>query len=405
MKMHIVKIFCLMFVVMISSCSDDSPVMNNVITPDTSPMWPQAGFDARHTGNINAQKTYIQPVMQGQLDWSYTFPSSAYSDGSEFCIDSKGNIYFIAQSSPWGVLYKFTTDGKVIWKIDSVTSNNYAAISMSANEERIYFIATRPSNFHKLFCYDSSGAFLWKNDSLSGYGYGSKPTIGKDGTIYSLVGGLSAIDANGKVKWAFNTGVSSYAELSLDKVENIYTTGRNVRKISKDGILLWEFQPHANFFTWCVVIDGYNNLYFTDYRTPNQSAHLYSLNEDGQIRWTINGYGGGYDCAITKDNHIITDGDSIRMYDTSGALLWKQSSFPPGTPYSYAENVFLDGEGNIYYLGYTSPGIYACSMTVIGEIRWNYYLGEYINLPQIALSPTGKLLFSPKRSIKIYSVK
>jgi hypothetical protein len=159
----------------ISSCSD---TVNNVIVPpehDYSPMWPQIGYNAQNTSNPYAPKVKCQPVQLGTVDWYYEFPQAYYSDGAEFTVDSKSNIYFISQQDPIHKVYKFRTDGTVIWKIDSVHSYNYAFITLSSDESKIYFHSRE-----LLYCYDSSGKYNW--NTQQGWIY-PKPSIGKDGTI------------------------------------------------------------------------------------------------------------------------------------------------------------------------------------------------------------------------------
>jgi len=373
-----------------SACNND--YINNWVQTEHLPMWSQPGHDGRRTGNISAINN-TKPVSSGVIDWTHDFPAGYYDDGGQFCIDSKGCIYYLSQLSNNGSIYKFRSDGSVIWKIDTVNSPNYASISLNADETRIYFSAYRRNSNQQLWCYDSTGIFKWSLTEVTN----QKPLIGKSGTIYVDYGGVKAVNPDGTLKWLKNYSFTTISEWALDNDENVYTGGGTVAKFSKDGNLLWTYRPEGNagFNAMGIVIDYNNNIYFGE---ANQYL-LYSLTKDGIFRWKDSATC-RYIPAITKDNIIISGGKSVTAFDTSGIKLWSKNPIHGNDVYS----ITLDGEGNSYFISSSSPTIFE-AMDKNGNSLWSSVNIPLASLPLLALSPQGRILFGPKRAYTIYCFK
>ena len=267
--------------------------LSNTVNPEdpvtsTKPAWPMPGYNARNTSNPYAPTVVMNPVVNGALDWSYTFPPGNYSDGSQFCVDSRGFVYYLHQIYSLGALYKFSPDGNVVWKRDSLIQWNFAAISLSRDESRIYFVAFKPGILGQIILSRFSRKVLWHKDSA----LVTKPAIGRDDVIYSFhMNGLTAYSKEGNTLWT-NTSVKGNAAqnyIALDKEDNIYTVNYPDKyvKVSKQGDVRWEYSAGNNFSG--IVIDGFGNLYFISYADDK----LYSLNNSGQLKWTkpnVNAY-------------------------------------------------------------------------------------------------------------------
>jgi len=375
-------------------CTESSNPLNPV--PDYSPMWPMPGYNARNTSSPYAPDATMNPVVNGVLSWSYTFPSGSYSDGSQFCVDSRGFIYYLHQITPLGALYKFSPDGQVVWKRDSLIQWNYAAISLSSDESKIYFVAFKQGMWDRLYCLDSAGKYNWYKDSA----LVTKPAIGKDGIIYSFnINGLIAVSPDGNILWT-NTSVKGNAPLkyiALDREDNIYTISfpGNYVKVSKQGDIKWEYTAVNNFSG--IVIDGFGNIYFTDY-----NYKLYCLNNSGKLKWTkpnVNAYSAP---VITSDNRIIvSSGGYVISYDTSGTEIWR---FQPFTNLTGAEGLLLDDADNVYYIG-EENSILAGSITAVGVKRWEVSTNLFsASLPPPVLLPQGRIVVAPKRAGRIQAV-
>jgi hypothetical protein len=382
---------------MLYGCNESTNTVDPVSL--NTPMWPMPGYNARNTSSPYAPDAIMNPVVNGALDWSYTFPSGNYSDGSQFCVDSRGFIYYLHQIQPNGALYKFSPDGKVVWKRDSLNQWNFAAISLSRDESRIYFVAFKPGISDALFCLDSAGNYKWHLPSA----LVTKPAIGKDGIIYSFYNnGLSAISPDGNVLWtnALITGSAAQNFIALDRDENIYTVNypSSYVKVSKNGTVVWQFTAVNNFSG--MVLDGFGNTYFVGYSDDK----LYCLNKSGQIKWTKQNVLGYNYPVITSDNKIlVSSGINIISYDTSGTELWRCQGFTnPNGP----EGLLLDNQNNVYYIGdFSSNGIKAGCISSGGVKKWEINSNIFTStLPPPVLLPQGKMLVAPKRAFKMQAV-
>lgn len=382
---------------MFGGCSD-SPVNNN-LAPSYYPIWPQPGFNARNTSNPSSPYVYMNPVIQGIADWSYTFPSGSFSDGAEFCVDSKGNIYYLNQLYPTGGLYKFKFDGTLVWKIDSLMQWNYCGISLSGNEKKIYLSAYKVQPYAEgLYCVDSGGTIDWY---IPGCNNGEKPVIGRDGIIYTFKDfHLTALSSTNVVWSSPNiTQVFANTKISLDESDNLYLTqSLGIVKASKtNGDVIWQYTTGT--FTQGIVIDGFGNVYFNGFSNDT----LYCLNKNGQLKWSKPNANQYSTPVISKENIIfISTGNDIVAYDTAGNEIWKKPAFNDG---GGAESLMLDDEDNIYYIR-DMNGITAGSMSKTGLFRWQtekFNIGS--TLPPPVLIPQGKLLFAPKRAGNIQAIK
>jgi len=398
MKAVFSLLLLLLFVLTNAGCNSDSPTQP-VVPPSYSPMWPQHGFNGRQTGNPLSASNDVMPVSSGAIDWTYNFPAGECSDGSEFCVDSKGNIYYLHQLYPKGALYKFRQDGSVAWKIDSLMTGNFAAISLSTDESFIFFHAVyKKDTYYSLMRVDSSGNLIKLIDNIHDDEF--KVVIGRDGTLYSFVSQiLTAVNPNsGSVIWTQGSvGKTYYNKIALDNDDNIYTYSQTgVVKVNKSGSVVWRTELGNRPYP--IVIDGYGNLYFTV-----GTDSLYCLNKDGKVKWKKFALYSKYGLtAVTKDNKIIaTNGLYVTCYDTAGTELWRTESF--AGKYTGAEGLMLDKDDNIYYIGDNgSSGISAGSISASGIKRWEQFnLGISGSLPPPVLLPQGKMLIAPKRAYKI----
>jgi hypothetical protein len=356
------------------------------------------GYNARNTSNPYAPPVFMNPVVNGSLNWSFTFPTGNYSDGSQFCVDSRGYVYYLHQIGTLGALYKFTPDGQVVWKKDSLMQNNFAAISLSKDESRIYFVAYKPGISDALFCLDSAGKYKWHLPSA----LVTKPAVANDGTIFSFYNNsLTAISPDGNILWtnALITGNAAQNFIALDRDDNLYTVNypSTYVKVNKQGQLVWQFTAVNNFTG--IVLDGFGNSYFVGYSDDK----LYCLNYLGQLKWTKQNVIGYTYPVITSDNRIaVSSGSYIILYDTSGTEIWRCQGFTGGNP--TPEGLLLDDANNIYYIGDGNGGILAGSVSSSGIKKWEVNTVLYLTLPPPVLLPQGKMLVAPKRAGKIQSV-
>lgn len=391
-------IIAVLFSFIYYGCTESSNPLNPV--PDTKPAWPMFGYNARNTSSPYALNSIMNPVINGALDWSYTFPQGNLSDGSQFCVDSRGYVYFIHQIQPPGAIYKFSPDGHVVWKRDSLIQWNFAAISLSMDESRIYTVVFKPGSYDRLYCLDSSGAEMWfiNNAQLC------KPAIGKDGTIYTfLSNGLTAVSSNGGILWTNESlkGPYNHNYIAIDKAGNLQTFIYNgmenysVVKTDKNGTVLWQKATGLPFFG--MVIDGYGNSYYVDASVDK----LICLGQNGNTKWSVPNVYGYFTPVINSKNDVIYYKNSfIISCDTAGNEKWRCQAF---TNQGAAEGLLLDDFDNVYYIQDASY-IKAGSVSSNGVKRWEIQTDMGSTLPPPSLMPNGKMLIAPKRAYKIQAV-
>ena len=184
-------------------------ILSNTLNPEdpvtsTKPAWPMPGYNSRNTSNPYAPTVVMNPVVNGALDWSYTLPAcnNTCTEGCRLCVDSKGFIYYLQMRlSVGGGFYKFSPDGNVVWKKDSLLGNTFNSTTLSSDESKIYFSACTRNGFNdNLYCIDSAGKEKWNIKLVSGM----KITANKDGNILFGKSGLSMASPDGVIKWTYN---------------------------------------------------------------------------------------------------------------------------------------------------------------------------------------------------------
>lgn len=144
---------------------------------------------------------------------------------------------------------------------------------------------------------------------------------------------------------------------------------------------VWEYSLGTEQVIGSASLDSYGNIYFiTDSGKtytfgPAEKLKLYSLNNNGNLRWvkTISGnfIVQGQKClAISADDVIYAPGDSLYALDIYGNKVW-----------TYYNNYILGGvhqapiidqSGNIYFSSYNN--IYSINNN--GTLNWKYETGE-----------------------------
>ncbi len=378
--------------IFISSCSTDSP-LSIIITPDTSPMWRQFSYDARHTGNPNSPRVPLTPVINGVVEWVDTVTTGFPNDGTDCSIDSKGNIYFLSTAVPNAHVIKYNIEGKIIWEKDTLGIDGFFGIAISTDESRIYY-----SDFGHITCRDSAGNLIWR---LNERGAGNPIIDNENNLLINNNGFLTKISSIGVKLWTL-PDVNGYIYSPVfDKDYNIYFPGikndHNVLvKVNKNGVILWiyDFNNYIPNTSRSVVIDGYNNIYYSHDK-------LYAMSKDGVLKWQKS-FGGETTPAITKDNRLIVNSwEGFTMLDTSGTTVWSQNT-GANSNQSY---LVLDDEDNIYF-NYSVAGLSVISLDKFGNTRWNLQniTGGSV-IPGPVLSPLARLITYPKRPARVYSIK
>ena len=180
---------------------------------------------------------------QGEILWTYETPVRTFAFSSP-AVASDGTIYVGGDDH---ALHAINRDGSPRWKFRTGDLIRTAA-SISA-DGTIYV----PSYDGRLYAVDADGSERWSVVVMrapEGYGgspaqVNSPPSIGPDGTIYVLGGGLFAISPDGSIRWHFESGTSGFRTTPILGADGtVYlASGPTVTALDAQGSLLWDYQP------------------------------------------------------------------------------------------------------------------------------------------------------------------
>ena len=181
------------------------------------------------------------------------------------------------------VMYKFDTNGRVVWKC-KLGEAIYSSAAASSDGETLYV----GSNDNRLYAIDTtSGKILW-SQILHGKVEAS-PAVGSDGTIFvaDFGGFVSAISRHGSIEWSYETPgrVSIVSSPTLDLEDTVYigSKTKQVLAIRRDGTLKWSYSLDENVDS-TLTLDRDGDLVFGGSRG---GVHVLD-SASGQARWSFN---------------------------------------------------------------------------------------------------------------------
>ncbi|WP_164985077.1 PQQ-binding-like beta-propeller repeat protein [Ammoniphilus sp. CFH 90114] len=211
------------------------------------------------------------------------------------------------------------------------------------------------------------------------------PTIGKDGTIYTLsYGDLKAISPDGKIKWTYQGGEFGLemARPTVGSDNTIYVVRRentfqSLVALTPDGKEKWKATPedaHMGYITTPVL--GKDGTLYGGINGQGKKS-IYALNPDGTTKWSFTGEGPTHKFlsgislpAIGEDGTLyvgMSDG-YVYALGEDGKAIWSYQT----NQIQHTAPVF-DTEGNLYLVGAEMGGkeeiLY--SITPEGKLRWS----------------------------------
>lgn len=313
-------------------------------------------------------------VSAQELIWGRQFGTDVYDDASDVAIANDGSVYVLGitygsldsanaaselrRSDAY--LRKYDSYGKLVWRrqfgyeereFPSSTAIDAAGdIIVAGSTEALLDGTPTPGVFNGfLRKYNASGDIVWfellgPDEPTSLNGIATDPAsniyvVGDTGPYFSLNTFLTKYDASGNVVWLrqFQTDVSDGANgLAIDRSGNLYVVGL-VRDFSSSA------GPDA-------FLRKYSNL-----------GNLRWSRQFGTIEWesaadiAVDGNGNLFVAGTTTGSlHSATAGSNdafLRMYNSSGSLLWGRQFGTPEPDTAWA--VAVDGNGEVYISGET----------------------------------------------------
>ena len=225
-------------------------------------------------------KRFYAVDVSGNARWEYETDGAISASPLLLTRDMETHIYVGSGDS---VMYKFDTNGRVVWKC-KLGEAIYSSAAASSDGETLYV----GSNDNRLYAIDTtSGKILW-SQILHGKVEAS-PAVGSDGTIFvaDFGGFVSAISRHGSIEWSYETPgrVSIVSSPTLDLEDTVYigSKTKQVLAIRRDGTLKWSYSLDENVDS-TLTLDRDGDLVFGGSRG---GVHVLD-SASGQARWSFN---------------------------------------------------------------------------------------------------------------------
>ncbi|MDO9265314.1 MAG: PQQ-binding-like beta-propeller repeat protein [Desulfosalsimonadaceae bacterium] len=318
------------------------------------------------------------------------------ADGTVYVGSEDGNLYAIHPET-----------GAEIWRY--AAGGEIRSSSAVGADGTIYF-----GSRNALYAVNANGTLKWSFNT-GDYVF-SSPAVSTDGRVVyvgSSNGSLYAINATGTIKWQFQTGdkIVSSPAIGHDGIETVVYVGsqdRHVYAVAEDnGALKWQFETRAEVYgSPAIGADG--TVYVGECKTGSAETYdfnFFCINVDGSKRWAINGGTGFYSSpAIGSDGKIYVgswDGYLYALND-SGTKNWSVRTSPP----SDINSSPAVGANDVVYVGCKDGNFYAFQSEADqqdGNMQdWVFQAGDIIQSSPV-IAADGTIYFG-SRDDHLYAI-
>ncbi|MBK7378338.1 MAG: PQQ-binding-like beta-propeller repeat protein [Ignavibacteriales bacterium] len=342
LKYFIFSITCVVFAVMMTSCEQNPTAPNEPPKPPgyqediywpslaDSP-WPMEHHDPQNTGRSNIVGPSFG-VIEKIIDDVFS--------NTGIVINGDSTIYFACQYE----LKAYSFSGNLRWKISFASET--LSTPIIGNDGTIYALY---SDTIKAISHNGTIKWVLPVNALNSGGM----SIGKDGTLYFCDSGehtLYAVSKYGKLLWTMNDErLMGWNPPTFSPDGNtIYLPGNQISVVAIDienKKVKWTFGSIISGSDFLVDSDGNIYLYTDQYVDNEHKFGIYSLNQNGFIRWyhrDIKNINSAF--AMDVNGNLIYGVDTLHSLNYSGNLNW---SFPLNG-FVAANSLVCDFNSNIY---------------------------------------------------------
>jgi len=278
--------------------------------------------------------------------------------GSFYCvaIDDNYNVYLsdYYYGTASGQFKKISSDGSILWEIDSPLYTRGIAIGASG----IYVVGYHRSTPYKsVVKFDTEGNELW---SLGTVDRGMSIALDAYDNLYVAYNNsfvsygqipLQKISPTGTVIWS-NTGADYALGVVIDSLGYIYViyginaTNKRLRKLDSAGNEVWSntlIKPNA------IAIDDSDGIYIA---CEDTAKSVVKLDTDGNEIWSVGGVKATCIAVDADHNTYVSASGSygdVYKLDSAGNEVWREATQYPMTTHALE----VDNLGNLY-IGYES---------------------------------------------------
>ena len=198
---------------------------------------------------------------------------------------------------------------------------------------------------------------------------------------------VKKIDKDGNLIWTFTGHTNAVRAVAVDSHGFVYSASSDntVRKIDPDGNQVWSFTGHTNIIE-ALAIDNYGNVY-----SGGRDNTVRKIDSDGNQVWSFTGHTNDVHGLTTdKDGNIYSASrdSTVRKISSAGNQIW---SFNNHT--NRVRNLYVDNQLNVYSVGddntvrkISSTGNQIWSFTGHNSSVWGIVVDNYGNVFSGALN-------------------
>lgn len=352
-----------------------------------------------------------QAGVFGRRVWAGRHNTTDNADNwaGEIAVDRKNNVYVAGSSSGDITVIKYNRLGREMWKrrYNGPLNGDDSVVDLIIDGENIYLAGTtyKPGSAGGDFLavkFDTGGTLKWAR-TYNGPGNGNDTAVALavDGAGSVCIAGTSyggspssadfavvKYDYAGNRLWTqryngVQSGFDRVGDIEIDSEHSIYVTGSAASANAQSDMVILKYDPTGNLI-WAQSYDGLDNgsdvasavavygetIYVAGHSYSFNSGFDYTLiryNAGGRQEWVrkYDGPAGDVDAVAKmvldyRGNIYITGGSrgsnnkadyATLKYNSQGGLVWARRYDGPGNDIDSANDLFVDGRGNVFITG------------------------------------------------------